>query len=53
LHAVEAANVDEGEVKVVISEPLELNTVDEVVGEVVIGEPLKSNTVIKPRALGP
>jgi hypothetical protein len=53
LHIVEAANVNEGEVEVVISEPLKSNTVDEVEGEVVIGEPLESNIVIKPRALWP
>jgi hypothetical protein len=53
LHAVEATDVDEGEVEVVVSEPLESNTVDEVEGEVVVSEPLESNTVIKPRALGP
>jgi hypothetical protein len=39
LHAVEVANVDEGEVKVVVSEPHESNTFDAVENEVVIGEP--------------
>jgi hypothetical protein len=44
-HAVEAADVDEGEVEVVVAEPLESNTVDEYEGEVVVTEPLERNAV--------
>jgi hypothetical protein len=53
LHAVEPADVDEGDVEVVVFEPLESNTIDEVEGEVVVGEPLELNNIIKPYALGP
>jgi hypothetical protein len=46
-HTVEATNVDEGEVEVVVTEPLVSNTVDEVEGEVVATEPLEPNTINK------
>jgi hypothetical protein len=44
-YIVGAANVNEGEVEVVVTEPLKSNTVDEGKDEVVVAEPLKSNTV--------
>jgi hypothetical protein len=49
-HTVEAADVDEGEVEVVVAEPLQSNTVDEDEGEVIVTKPLEPNAVDKGEA---